>query len=67
MVPAFIPAITDARFLRERGIPVYGFSPFELDSTALRGIHAADEHIPLRVFARGIETLWEVVKACAGG
>lgn len=67
VVPAFITAITDARYLRQRGIPAYGFSPFALASPALRGIHTKDEHIPLDVFDRGVETLWKVVWQCAGG
>ena len=65
VVPAFITAITDARFLRQRGIPVYGFSPFAIGTKALRGIHSTDEHIPLDVFADGVETMWNVVWKCA--
>lgn len=67
VVPAFITAITDARFLRQKNIPVYGFSPFALGPQALRGIHASDEHIPLDAFAEGVETLWRVVWRCTGG
>jgi acetylornithine deacetylase/succinyl-diaminopimelate desuccinylase-like protein len=65
VVPAFINAVTDARFLRQQGIPVYGFLPFELDSAALRGIHAKDEHISLDAFAKGVEVMWDVVRQCA--
>jgi len=67
VVPAFITAITDARFLRQRNIPAYGFSPFPLGPQALRGIHSSDEHIPLDDFGEGIETLWKVVWRCTGG
>jgi acetylornithine deacetylase/succinyl-diaminopimelate desuccinylase-like protein len=66
VVPAFINAVTDARFLRQGGIPVYGFLPFELDSDALRGIHSKDEHIDLDVFAKGVDVMWNVVRECAG-
>ena len=66
VVPAFITAITDARHLRQREIAAYGFSPFRLETGALRGIHARDEHIPLGAFSRGIETMWRVVSACSG-
>lgn len=65
VIPAFITAVTDARFLRQKGIPVYGFMPFELASESLRGIHSKDEHIPLDVFRRGVETMWTVVRQCA--
>ena len=49
VVPAFIAAITDARYLRQRGIPAY---------------HTSDEHISLEAFAQGVETLWKVVRQC---
>jgi len=66
VIPAFITAITDARFVRQQNIPAYGFSPFALGTKALRGIHANDEHIPLGVFAQGVETMWRVVGTCTG-
>lgn len=67
VVPAFISAITDARFLRQQGIPAYGFMPFALGGKALRGIHASDEHIPVAAFSQGVETLWNVVLRCTRG
>ncbi len=66
VVPTMINAITDARFLRARGIAAYGFSPFALEAADLRGIHAVDEQIPLDVFADGVEAMWRVVLRCAG-
>jgi acetylornithine deacetylase/succinyl-diaminopimelate desuccinylase-like protein len=67
VVPAFIAAITDARYLRQRGIAAYGFMPFAIGGKALRGIHTSDEHISLEAFAQGIETLWNVVQRCTRG
>lgn len=66
VVPTMINAITDARFLRARGIAAYGFSPFALEAADLRGIHAVDEQIPLDVFADGVDAMWRVVLRCAG-
>lgn len=66
VIPVFITAITDARFVRARGIAAYGFSPFVLAAKELRGIHGSNEHIPLEVFARGLETMWTLVWECAG-
>ena len=65
MVPAFIPAFTDSRSFRARGIADYGLSPFALDGLALRGVHAPDERIPLAVFERGVATMIRVVRALA--
>ena len=66
VIPVFITAITDARFIRARGIAAYGFSPFILGAKELRGIHGSNEHIPLEVFAQGLETMWTLVWECAG-
>ncbi len=65
VVPAFIPGITDARYFRAAGIPAYGFSPFVLESSELRGIHGPDERIPLDAFEQGVDTMTELLAACA--
>jgi len=62
-----IPGITDARYLRARGIAAYGFSPFELEVTELRRVHAPDEQIPLAAFDRGVERMRRVVRALLAG
>ncbi|MEO8275933.1 MAG: M20/M25/M40 family metallo-hydrolase [Thermoanaerobaculia bacterium] len=63
VVPAFIPAFTDARYFRARGIPAYGLSPFALDADELRTVHAPDERIALEAFDRGVERMVRVVRA----
>ena len=64
VVPIFIPGTTDSRYFRERGIPAYGFSPFTLTGEESKGIHGADESIPINKFQRGVETMRRVVWAC---
>lgn len=66
-LPVMIPGITDARYLRARGIAAYGFSPFELEVTELRRVHAPDEQIPLAAFDRGVERMRRVVRALLAG
>ena len=44
--------------------PAYGFSPFLLDSSSLRGIHGPDERIPIEAFRAGITELERVVSGC---
>lgn len=61
IVPAMISGFTDSRYFRERGIAAYGFSPFELAGKDLRGIHAANEHIPIAAFDRGVERMKRVI------
>jgi acetylornithine deacetylase/succinyl-diaminopimelate desuccinylase-like protein len=65
VVPAFIPGITDARYFRAAGIPAYGFSPFVLESSDMRGIHGPDERIPLEAFEDGVDTMTGLLTACS--
>ncbi len=67
VVPAFISGVTDSRYFRQRGIPAYGFSPFALDAGEGRGIHAADERMPLAAFEEGVAVMRRIVAACTGG
>jgi acetylornithine deacetylase/succinyl-diaminopimelate desuccinylase-like protein len=64
VAPAFIPGITDARYFRQRDIPAYGFSPFMLDGSSLRGIHGPDERIPIEAFQAGVSELERVITGC---
>ena len=64
VAPAFIPGITDARYFRQREIPAYGFSPFMLDGSSLRGIHGPDERIPIEAFQAGVAELERVISGC---
>ena len=66
VIPVFIPGITDSRYLRERGIAAYGFSPFVLESNEVRGIHGPNERIPLETFVEGVETTSKLVATCSG-
>ncbi|HVR30800.1 MAG TPA: M20/M25/M40 family metallo-hydrolase [Thermoanaerobaculia bacterium] len=67
LVPSFITGTTDSRYFRERGIPAYGFSPFVLSGDEVRGIHGADESIPLQRFQDGLTTMKRVVRAAVAG
>jgi acetylornithine deacetylase/succinyl-diaminopimelate desuccinylase-like protein len=63
VLPALIPGITDSRFLRQRGVPAYGFSPFELEAIEMRRVHGPDERIPLDRFDAGVARMRRVVRA----
>jgi acetylornithine deacetylase/succinyl-diaminopimelate desuccinylase-like protein len=63
LVPAMIPGITDSRFLRERGVPAYGFSPFEIEGLLMRRVHGPDEEIPLAAFDGGVARMKRLVRA----
>ena len=65
VVPAFILGTTDSRYLRRLGIEAYGFSPFRLGPEDLRGIHGADESIPVREVEEGAALMRALVTSLA--
>ncbi len=66
VVPTFISGTTDSRFFRQRGIPAYGFSPFAINVQDSRGIHAANESVPIDAFLRGVETMRRILRIYVG-
>jgi acetylornithine deacetylase/succinyl-diaminopimelate desuccinylase-like protein len=54
-IPLLLPGVTDARHFNLLGIQTYGFLPMLLpgDINFMSLIHAADEHIPVKMLAGG--------------
>ncbi len=61
VVPTFIAGFTDSRYFRERGIPAYGVTPFQLSPDDSKGIHGTDERIPVREIDRGVERMRRIL------
>jgi len=66
VVPVFISGITDARYFRERGIPAYGLSPFELELDLVRTVHGPDERLPLAALDAGVARMTRIVRTLVG-
>jgi len=64
VVPYLVPGATDARYLRPRGMIVYGFVP-TLPEVDVKSVHGINERLPVRSFAFGIQVAWDVVAALA--
>jgi acetylornithine deacetylase/succinyl-diaminopimelate desuccinylase-like protein len=60
-------SITDARFLRARGIICYGIAPFPVSYYQSNSIHAKDERIRLDWFVQGVGYLRRAVATWADG
>ncbi|XP_051172765.1 aminoacylase-1-like [Leptopilina boulardi] len=58
--PIVCPGATDARFLRELGIPAFGFTPINNSPILL---HENDERLNKDIFLKGIEILMKVIVA----
>jgi acetylornithine deacetylase/succinyl-diaminopimelate desuccinylase-like protein len=66
LVPHVTPGISDARFLRMRGVPVYGFFPFLPAAEAARQ-HGRDERLSVAALWRAAEVAASLLESfCAG-
>ena len=66
VIPLMAAGATDGAFLRNAGIPTYGHSGLATEVTENRA-HGRDERIPVKSFYEGLEYLYRLVKALAGG
>ena len=66
VIPIMAPGATDGAFLRNAGIPTYGHSGLA-NEVAENREHGRDERIPVKSFYEGLEYLYRLVKALAGG
>jgi acetylornithine deacetylase/succinyl-diaminopimelate desuccinylase-like protein len=62
VVPGMTVGGTDNRFLRERGIPAYGFIPCLLSPDERRGFHGNNEFLTIENLNMGCELMYEVVR-----
>ncbi|HHY96068.1 MAG TPA: M20/M25/M40 family metallo-hydrolase [Firmicutes bacterium] len=60
LAPFMSTGMTDGRFVREQGIPVYGFWP-QLPHVPLHLTHGTDERIPEDSFRFALEVMWDAV------
>lgn len=57
---------TDCHYFRVRGIPCYGFVPFELSDRDASLVHGNDERISIANLKSGTHVLYEIVSRLAG-
>ena len=64
--PAMVGGFTDLRYLRQQGIPAFGFSPFFLNYYHESTVHSRKEAIPIDRFKAGVDLMRSVVHSlCA--
>jgi acetylornithine deacetylase/succinyl-diaminopimelate desuccinylase-like protein len=66
IVPSMSAGMTDARFLRNAGIPVYGHSGLAGEPSENRA-HGIDERLSVKSFYDGLEYLYKLVRTLAVG
>jgi acetylornithine deacetylase/succinyl-diaminopimelate desuccinylase-like protein len=62
VVPGMTIGGTDNRFLRERGIPAYGFIPCLLSPEERAGFHGNNEFLTVENLNMGCELMYEIVR-----
>jgi acetylornithine deacetylase/succinyl-diaminopimelate desuccinylase-like protein len=62
VVPSMTVGATDNRFLRERGVPAYGFIPCLLSPEEAAGFHGNNEFLTVENLNMGCELMYEVVR-----
>jgi acetylornithine deacetylase/succinyl-diaminopimelate desuccinylase-like protein len=62
VAPYLAPEPTGARELRQMGLAVYGFAPWELGADALASRHGAGEHLPLAELERALTRMVAIVE-----
>jgi carboxypeptidase PM20D1 len=62
VVPGMTVGGTDNRFLRELGIPAYGFIPCLLTPEERRGFHGNNEFLSIENLNMGCELMYEIVR-----
>jgi acetylornithine deacetylase/succinyl-diaminopimelate desuccinylase-like protein len=65
VVPLLLPGATDGRFLREKGVITYDFSPFRLTEEENMRMHGNNERISLENLGFGIRMMVETIKEVA--
>ena len=65
VVPGVCVGGTDNRFLRQQGIPAYGFIPVLLSPEEAAGFHGNDEHLTIENLNMGVELTHEIVRRMA--
>ena len=62
IVPSMTVGGTDNRFLRQRGIPAYGFAPCILSVEERAGFHGNNEFLTIENLNMGCELTYEIVR-----
>ncbi len=65
VTPFLLPGISDSRFFRRAGVPVYGIIPARLGLEDLSSIHGVNEKILVEDLKQGVRFTYHLIEACA--
>jgi len=55
------PATSDNSHFRSEGIPAYGMFPARMDLDCLKGVHNANERIPVSSLLEGVSVYYKLI------
>jgi len=65
VVPAVMAGFTDSHFVRDLGIPAYGFSPVSIPEADAGGVHGNNERISVENIRRGVAMMIDILQRFA--
>ena len=66
VTPFMLPGMSDSRFFRRLGVPVYGIVSARLGLEELSSVHGVNEKISVEDLLDGVRFMYALVEACAG-
>lgn len=66
VTPFLLPGISDSRFFRRAGVPVYGIIPARLGLEDLSSIHGINEKISVEDLEQGVRFMYHLIEALDG-
>ena len=62
VIPQVAAGFTDSHFFRDMGITSYGYSPFVLRTSEMRGVHGNDERVSIENLRRGTQVMIDLLQ-----
>ena len=62
VIPQVSAGFTDSHFFRDLGITSYGYSPFVLRTSEMRGVHGNDERVSIENLRRGTQVMIDLLQ-----
>jgi len=66
VTPAMTNGFSDCHYFREHGLIAYGFMPIPLSNGDTRGIHGANEHLPIKDLTAGLQRMVALLEILGG-
>ncbi len=66
VIATMLTGFNDSHYFRQHGLVAYGFIPIEVTDQEGHTVHGANERIPVKTLAGGIERMVELLRIMGG-